>query len=221
MRVLVAEDQKKLNDIVSRKLTKEGYAVDSCYDGDETWDYISSTEYDAVLLDIMMPGMSGLDVLKKMRDSGMTTPVIMMTALGTTGDKITGLDSGADDYIVKPFDLDEMIARTRSVIRRSGNRASNEITIKDLKIDLAAKTATRAGQDIPLTSKEYNIFEYLVQNAGRVISKEQILDHIWNYDYAGDTSIIDVYMHHIRKKVDGDYEEKLIKTVKGAGYIIK
>lgn len=221
MRILLAEDQEKLNSVVTHKLTKEGYAVDSCYDGLEAWDYIESTEYDIVLLDIMMPGMSGLDVLKKMRDAGKHTPVIMMTALGQTDDKITGLDMGADDYLVKPVDLDEMIARIRSVIRRSGNKSSNIIQIQDLTVDVAAKQVSRSGEDIPLTAKEYNIFEYLVQNSGRIISKEQILDHIWNFDFEGDVSIIDVYMHHIRKKVDGKYENKLIRTVKGAGYIVK
>ena len=221
MRILLAEDQEKLNSVVAHKLAKEGYAVDSCYDGVEAWDYIESTEYDIVLLDIMMPGMSGLDVLKKMRDAGKHTPVIMMTALGQTDDKITGLDVGADDYLVKPVDLDEMIARIRSVVRRSGNKSSNIIQIQDLTVDIAAKSVSRCGDDIPLTAKEYNIFEYLVQNSGRIISKEQILDHIWNFDFEGDVSIIDVYMHHIRKKVDGKYENKLIRTVKGAGYVVK
>ena len=221
MRILLAEDQEKLNSVVTHKLTKEGYAVDSCYDGEDAWDYIESTEYDVVLLDIMMPGMSGLEVLKKMRSADNHTPVIMMTALGQTDDKITGLDMGADDYLVKPVDLDEMIARIRSVVRRSGNKASNIIQIQDLTVDIAAKSVTRAGEDIPLTAKEYNIFEYLVQNSGRIISKEQILDHIWNFDFEGDVSIIDVYMHHIRKKVDGKYENKLIRTVKGAGYVVK
>ena len=221
MRILLAEDQEKLNSVVTHKLTKEGYVVDSCYDGEDAWDYIESTEYDVVLLDIMMPGISGLEVLKKMRSTGNHTPVIMMTALGQTDDKITGLDMGADDYLVKPVDLDEMIARIRSVVRRSGNKASNIIQIQDLTVDIAAKSVTRAGEDIPLTAKEYNIFEYLVQNSGRIISKEQILDHIWNFDFEGDVSIIDVYMHHIRKKVDGKYENKLIRTVKGAGYVVK
>lgn len=221
MRILLAEDQEKLNSVVTHKLTKEGYAVDSCYDGSEAWDYIESTEYDVVLLDIMMPGLSGLEVLKKMRSMGNHTPVIMMTALGQTDDKITGLDMGADDYLVKPVDLDEMIARIRSVVRRSGNKASNIIQIQDLTVDIAAKSVTRAGEDIPLTAKEYNIFEYLMQNSGRIISKDQILDHIWNFDFEGDVSIIDVYMHHIRKKVDGKYENKLIRTVKGAGYVVK
>lgn len=221
MRILLAEDQEKLNSVVTHKLIKEGFAVDSCYDGVETWDYIESVEYDVVLLDIMMPGMSGLDVLKKMRAAGNHTPVIMMTALGQTGDKITGLDMGADDYLVKPVDLDEMIARIRSVIRRSGNKSSNIIQIQDLTVDIAAKSVSRAGEDISLTAKEYNIFEYLVQNSGRIISKEQILDHIWNFDFEGDVSIIDVYMHHIRKKVDGKYENKLIRTIKGAGYVVK
>ena len=221
MRILLAEDQEKLNSVVTHKLTREGYAVDSCYNGEDAWDYIESTEYDVVLLDIMMPGISGLDVLKKMRSAGNHTPVIMMTALGQTDDKITGLDMGADDYLVKPVDLDEMIARIRSVIRRSGNKSSNIIKIQDLTVDIAAKSVSRAGEDIPLTAKEYNIFEYLVQNSGRIISKDQILDHIWNYDFEGDVSIIDVYMHHIRKKVDGKYENKLIRTVKGAGYVVK
>ena len=221
MRILVAEDQEKLNSIVTRKLTKEGYAVDSCYNGEEAWDYIEGAEYDIVLLDIMMPRMSGLDVLKRMRAKGNHTPVIMMTALGQTDDKITGLDMGADDYLVKPVDLDEMIARIRSIIRRSTSKSSNIIQIQDLTVDIAAKLVRRDGEDIPLTAKEYNVFEYLAQNSGRIISKEQILNHIWNFDFEGDVSIIEVYMHHIRKKVDGKHENKLIHTIKGAGYIVK
>jgi DNA-binding response OmpR family regulator len=221
MRILVVEDQKDLNEIIVRKLTNEHYSVDACYDGDDALDFIRCAEYDAVILDIMLPGTTGIGVLKQMRASGNKTPVLLLTALGTVEDRVAGLDAGADDYLVKPFDFDELLARVRAIIRRGGERASSIMTSGDLTLDSAARRVERAGQEIVLTAKEFDILEYLMQNEGKVLSRDKLSNHIWNYDYDGGSNVIDVYVHHLRKKVDSDFEEKKIITVKGAGYMVK
>jgi DNA-binding response OmpR family regulator len=221
MRILVVEDQKDLNEIIVRKLTNEHYSVDACYDGDDALDFIRCAEYDAVILDIMLPGTTGIGVLKQMRASGNKTPVLLLTALGTVEDRVAGLDAGADDYLVKPFDFDELLARVRAIIRRGGERASSVMTSGDLTLDSAARRVERAGQEIVLTAKEFDILEYLMQNEGKVLSRDKLSNHIWNYDYDGGSNVIDVYVHHLRKKVDSDFEEKKIITVKGAGYMVK
>lgn len=221
MRILVVEDQKDLNEIIVRKLTNEHYSVDACYDGDDALDFIRCAEYDAVILDIMLPGTTGIGVLKQMRASGNKTPVLLLTALGTVEDRVAGLDAGADDYLVKPFDFDELLARVRAIIRRGGERASSVMTLGDLTLDSAARRVERAGQEIVLTAKEFDILEYLMQNEGKVLSRDKLSNHIWNYDYDGGSNVIDVYVHHLRKKVDSDFEEKKIITVKGAGYMVK
>lgn len=221
MRILVVEDQKNLNKIVSEKMKKEGFAVDSCFDGDEVEDYLSCAEYDAVILDIMLPGTSGMDILRAMRSKGDKTPVLLLTALGSVENRIEGLNAGSDDYLVKPFDLEELTARVRAIIRRSGEQATNVLTVEDLCLDSAAKTVSRGGSEIKLTSKEFSILEYLMQNRGKVMTRSQILEHIWNYDYAGGSNVVDVYMHNIRKKVDGQAQEKRIHTVQGMGYTVR
>ena len=221
MRLLVVEDQKDLSDIIVLKLKSEGYGVDACNSGEDAEDYINGTEYDAVLLDIMLPGKTGIGLLKDMRAGGNTTPVILLTALGDVEDRVAGLDSGADDYLVKPFDFDELLARIRVLIRRGNGRASGEIKAGDLVMDTAGRTVTRGGREIELTAREFNILEYLLENRGRVLSRDKICNHIWNYDYDGASNVIDVYMHHLRKKIDENQDEKLIKTVKGAGYVIR
>lgn len=221
MRILVVEDQKDLNEIIVRKLTNEHYSVDACYDGDDALDFIRCAEYDAVILDIMLPGTTGIGVLKQMRASDNKTPVLLLTALGTVEDRVAGLDAGADDYLVKPFDFDELLARVRAIIRRGGERASSVMTSGDLTLDSAARRVERAGQEIVLTAKEFDILEYLMQNEGKVLSRDKLSNHIWNYDYDGGSNVIDVYVHHLRKKVDSDFEEKKIITVKGAGYMVK
>jgi len=221
MRILVVEDQKDLNDIIVRKLTNEHYSVDACYTGDDALDFIRCAEYDAIILDIMLPGITGLGILKDMRDKGDKTPVLLLTALGTVDDRVAGLDAGADDYLVKPFDFDELMARVRALIRRGGDRASSVITSGDLTLDSASRQVQRAGQDILLTAKEFDILEYLMQNEGKVLSRDKLSNHIWNYDYDGGSNVIDVYVHHLRKKIDGGFEQKKIITVKGAGYMIR
>jgi two-component system copper resistance phosphate regulon response regulator CusR len=221
VRVLVVEDQKDLNEIISRKLTSEGYSVDSCFDGEEAEDFLRCATYDAIIMDIMMPGKTGIGVLRDLRAAGDKTPVLLLTALGTVDDRVAGLDSGADDYLVKPFDFDELLARVRAMIRRGSGIADNVIRAGDLTMDIASHTVFRGEEALTLTAKEYSILEYLLQNKGRVLSRDKLSNHIWNYDYDGASNVIDVYVHHLRKKVDGGREDKLIETVKGVGYIIR
>lgn len=221
MRLLVVEDQKDLNEIIVRKLTNEHYSVDACYTGNDALDFIRCAEYDGIILDIMLPGITGIGVLREMRASGNNTPVLLLTAMGTVEDRVAGLDAGADDYLVKPFDFNELLARVRAIVRRGGERAGNVMTSGDLTLDSASRTVTRGGQEIKLTAKEFDILEYLMQNQGRVLSRDKLSNHIWNYDYDGGSNVIDVYMYHLRRKIDKDFDEKKIQTVKGAGYMIK
>lgn len=221
MRLLVVEDQKDLNEIIVRKLTNEHYSVDACYTGNDALDFIRCAEYDGIIMDIMLPGITGIGVLREMRASGNNTPVLLLTAMGTVEDRVAGLDAGADDYLVKPFDFNELLARVRAIVRRGGERAGNVMTSGDLTLDSASRTVTRGGQEIKLTAKEFDILEYLMQNQGRVLSRDKLSNHIWNYDYDGGSNVIDVYMYHLRRKIDRDFDEKKIQTVKGAGYMIK
>lgn len=221
MRLLVVEDQKDLNEIIVRKLTNEHYSVDACYTGNDALDFIRCAEYDGIILDIMLPGITGIGVLREMRASGNNTPVLLLTAMGTVEDRVAGLDAGADDYLVKPFDFNELLARVRAIVRRGGERAGNVMTSGDLTLDSASRTVIRGGQEIKLTAKEFDILEYLMQNQGRVLSRDKLSNHIWNYDYDGGSNVIDVYMYHLRRKIDRDFDEKKIQTVKGAGYMIK
>lgn len=218
MRLLVVEDQKDLNEIIERKLTREGYSVDCCADGNDALYYIENTEYDGIIMDIMLPGITGIGILKKMRSSGNTTPVLLLTALGDVEDRVSGLDAGADDYMVKPFDFDELMARIRAITRRKSGTAENTLTSGDLVMDRRAHQVFRGGAEISLTSKEFEILEYMMQNPGAVLSRDKLSSHVWNYDYDGGSNVIDVYMHHLRKKIDGDFDEKKIVTVKGVGY---
>ena len=221
MRILVVEDQKDLNEIIVRKLTSEHYTVDACYSGDEALDFLRCAEYDGVILDIMLPGITGLGVLREMRAAHDSTPVLMLTALGTVEDRVAGLDAGADDYLVKPIDFDELMARVRAMVRRGGERASSVMTSGDLMLDSASRYVERGGKEISLTAKEFDILEYLMQNEGKVLSRDKLSNHIWNYDYDGGSNVIDVYVHHLRKKIDDGFDEKKIITVKGAGYMVK
>ncbi|HKM28294.1 MAG TPA: response regulator transcription factor [Anaerovoracaceae bacterium] len=222
MRLLIVEDEKKLCNIVANQMKDAGYSVDKCNDGLEAIDYIESTEYDAIILDIMLPGMDGISILKKIRAAKRHTPVLLLTAKSSIEDKVTGLDSGADDYLTKPFSLEELTARVRVMIRRMGvERVSNDIVCGPLTLDTEKHVAFRSGKEIPLTAKEYNILEYLMHNKGIVLSRDKIEQHIWNYDYEGSSNIIDVYIRTLRNKIDADYEDKLIQTVRGVGYVIK
>ena len=221
MRILVVEDEKKLNELISSKLKLEHYSVDSCYDGTDALDYLRGAEYDAVVLDIMLPGMSGLDVLRHIRRKDDRTPVLLLTAKDSIEDRVKGLDTGADDYLVKPFAFDELMARIRVMIRRGSQSISNVFTMADLAVDCDARTVTRGGIPITLSSKEFSVLEYMIRNAGTVLSRDKISRHIWNYDYEGGSNVVDVYIRYLRKKLDEGHTPKLIHTIRGAGYVLR
>ena len=221
MRILFAEDEPDLNEIVAQKLKSDGYSVDCCFNGEEALDVLSYTEYDAIILDIMMPKLDGLSVLKKLRASGKSTPVLMLTAKDGVEDRVNGLDRGANDYLVKPFSLEELSARIRAMTRTSFGRVSNVLTVADLSLDCASHLVKRGERVINLSSKEFALLEYLMNNKGTVLSREKIENHIWNFDYEGGTNVVDVYISYLRKKIDGESPVKLIHTVRGRGYVIR
>ncbi|MCI9147377.1 MAG: response regulator transcription factor [Hungatella sp.] len=221
MRVLIAEDEHDLNRLIAKTLEKEGYGVDSCFDGQEALYYLENTEYDAAVLDIMMPKKSGLEVLKTLRDRGNDLPVMFLTARDSVSQRVEGLDCGADDYLVKPFDFDELLARIRSITRKRSPHCAGIITVGDLVLDTASRTVKRMGVTIQLSSKEYAILEYMCMNPGRVMSRETLENHIWNYDYSGGSNVVDVYISYLRKKIDGGHQKKLIHTVWGSGWVIR
>ena len=221
MRILLAEDEKSLNRVVARRLTWDGYSVDSCFDGQEALDYLASAEYDAVILDVMMPRIDGFEVLIQMRERGDDTPVLFLTARDALADKVEGLDLGADDYLVKPFEFDELMARLRVLTRRKNSTASSTYVCGDLTMDSAHHRVMRGSREIILTAKEYALLEYLIRNKGIVLSREQIETNIWSWDYVVGSNVVDVYIRMLRKKVDADHENKLIHTVRGYGYVLK
>ena len=221
MRLLVVEDEKKLNDLITKKLEKEYYGVDSCFDGEEAVRYVEGTEYDAIILDIMLPKLDGFEVIKRIRAKKNKVPILLLTARDNIDDKVKGLDYGADDYLVKPFIFEELMARIRVLLRRNSGNADNIITIANLKVDLDAKTVFRDDVLIKLSGREYSILEYLIRNKGKILPRERIEDHIWNYEYEGGTNVIDVYIRYLRKKIDDGYTPKLIHTVRGLGYVLR
>ena len=221
MKILVVEDEKDLNRVITKHLKKNNYSVDSCFDGEEALDYISYGEYDLIITDIMMPKVDGYQFIKQLRNKKNTTPVIMLTAKDSLDDKILGLDSGADDYIVKPFEFDELLARIRVLMRRNYGFATNIIQVDDVVLDISKKLVTRSGKSISLTGKEYEVLEYLFKNKKGIISREQILNHVWDYDYEGASNIIDVIIKNIRKKLDVGSKKPIIHTKRGLGYFVK
>lgn len=221
MRVLVVEDERDLNRVICKKLKVEGYSVDACYDGEEVLLYIDGATYDIILMDIMMPKLNGYEVLEKMRREKNSTPVLFLTAKDAIEDRVKGLDLGADDYIVKPFHFDELMARIRVLIRRNHGSVSNELRVADLVMDCATRIVKRGDKEIDLSAKEFAILEYMMQNQGVVLSREKLEEHIWNYDYQGASNMIDVYIRYLRIKMDKDFEPKLIHTIRGVGYVLK
>lgn len=221
MRLLVAEDEKDLNSVICKTLQKNHYSVDSCHDGQQALSYLEAAEYDAVILDIMMPGMDGLQVLKKLRTSGSLVPVLLLTARGSVEDRVAGLDAGADDYLVKPFAFDELLARIRVMLRREAGRPDHCYRIANLTIDCDARTVLRDNTPIPLSSREFSILEYLACNQGIVLTREKIEEHIWDYGYEGGSNVVDVYIRYLRKKIDEGFTPRLIHTVRGTGYVLK
>lgn len=225
MRILVVEDEQNLNDIIVKRLILGKYGVDTCFNGNDALEYIFSTEYDVIVSDIMLPGIDGFEILKRIREKGIKTPVLLLTALDGIEDRVKGLDYGADDYLVKPFAFDELMARIRVLLRRNstnGNsNASNIFSIANLTVNCNSHDVFRNDVPIKLSTREFTILEYMIRNKERVLSREQIEQHIWNYDYEGGTNVIDVYIRYLRKKIDKDFEPKLIHTVRGIGYVLK
>lgn len=221
MRILVVEDQPDLNGLLVKQLTAAGYSVDGCLTGPDALAYLAGGEYDAAVLDIMLPGIDGLEVLRRRRAAGDKTPVLLLTARDGIEDRVRGLDNGADDYLVKPFALQELLARLRVLIRRRTDQATDVIAVADLQVDCRGRTAARGGQVIPLSAKEFAVLEYLARHAGTVLSRERISQGVWNYDYEGGSNVVDVYIRYLRKKLDEGRTPKLIHTVRGAGYVLR
>lgn len=221
MRILIAEDEIDLSEIIEQKLTDEGYNVDVCHDGEDALYYLQNADYDAALIDVMMPKMSGFDAVKKYRSGGGKTPIIFLTARDEIDDKVKGLDMGANDYVTKPFSFAELTARVRAVVRKSTDSATNTYQCDDLLLDSNAKTVYRAGKQIQLSSKEFSLLEYMIRNKNRVLSREQIENNIYNFNYEGASNVVDVYIRYLRKKIDDDYDVKLLQTVRGHGYVLR
>ena len=221
MRILIVEDEIDLQNILVKRLSLENYSVDACDNGNDAIHYIRMTSYDLVILDIMLPGANGLQVLQTIRAEHNSTPVLLLTAKDAIEDRVDGLDLGADDYLVKPFAFDELLARMRVLTRRQIGSTTNIYQIDDLIVDSNKQKVSRAGNLIELSSKEFAILEYMIRNKDVVLTRDKIEQHVWNYDYEGGSNIIDVYIRYLRKKIDSGYETKLIHTIRGAGYVLR
>ena len=221
MRILIAEDERNLNRILAKQLSDNGYTVDACFDGQEALDYIESEPFDAIILDIMMPKMDGLTVLRRIKSHNIDTPVLFLTARDSIADRVEGLDAGADDYLTKPFAFEELLARVRVLIRKKSGNKTNIYTLADLTMDVNSREVKRGETDIALSSKEFAILEYMMLNKNIVLSREALERNVWGYSYDGASNMIDVYIRYLRKKIDEDFEPKLIHTVRGAGYVLK
>lgn len=218
MRILVVEDEKDLNSIICSKLVKEGYNVDACYDGQAALDYMEAENCDGAIMDIMIPNKDGITVLREMRNAGIQVPVLFLTAKTETQDIVRGLDAGASDYMTKPFEFPELMARLRVMLRTQNQVNENVITCGSLVVDMNNRQAIRDGKVIDLTVREYAILEYLARNRNMVVTREQIRVNIWNIDDDVNSNVIDVYIRYLRRKIDDNYEEKLIHTIRGVGY---
>jgi two-component system copper resistance phosphate regulon response regulator CusR len=220
MRILLVEDDRRIARFVAKGLREQAYAVDVVNDGDEAGYKLSINDYDAVILDVMIPGRDGFQVCRDLRSAGMAVPVIMLTARDTVQDRITGLDSGADDYLTKPFAVTELLARLRALLRRGHIVRPATISIADLALDTGAQRATRGGRALALTTKEYALLEYLARESGRVVSRAEIAEHVWDENFDPLTNLIDVHINRLRRKVDNGFPSKLIHTRRGAGYML-
>ncbi len=220
MRILYAEDEPDMNNAVTRSLRDEQYSVDSCRDGQEAIDCLAGAEYDVVILDIMMPRVDGYQVLSYIRKKDPALPVLLLTAKDSVDDRVLGLDSGANDYLVKPFSVDELLARVRVLTRFSHQSGNHILKAGDLTVDTTSHVVKRGDVTIDLTAKEYQLLEYLMYNKGSILSRSKIENHIWNYDYEGGTNVVDVYIRYLRQKIDRDFSPKLIHTKRGLGYMI-
>ena len=221
MRILIAEDERDLNRLIKKRLKENGYSVDACFDGEEVLDYLQCAEYDALILDIMMPKKDGIAVLQRLRERENAIPVLLLTAKDSIEDRVTGLDAGADDYLVKPFAFEELLARLRVLLRKPVTEKSSVLKVADLSLHVDTRRVFRGEKELRLSSKEYSLLHYMMQNAGIVLSRDKLEQHVWDYDFSGGSNVIDVYIRFLRKKVDEGYGKKLIHTVRGHGYVLK
>jgi DNA-binding response OmpR family regulator len=222
MHILVVEDEKRLANLVRRALEEEGHVVDVTFDGAEALDMAEGTEYDLLVLDLMLPHMDGIEIARRLRAEGKDTRILMLTARDAIEDRVTGLESGADDYLIKPFSFAELVARVKALSRRQVQaQEERELVCGDLVLDLARREARRGDQAIELTAKEFQLLEYLMRNPGRVLTRTQILDHVWGYNFDSFSNVVDIYVHYLRNKIDRDFPEPMIKTVRGVGYTLK
>jgi two-component system copper resistance phosphate regulon response regulator CusR len=220
MRILVIEDERKVAEFVARGLRDHRFAVDISNDGQSGLEMAKACHYDLIILDLMLPGLGGTEVLKQIRQHGSKMPILILTAHADTAQKVANFEAGADDYLTKPFAFEELLVRVKALFRRGGADPSDVLRIGDLEIDRASQQVRRAGKKIELTSKEYSLLEYLVTNAGRVLSRTMIMEHVWDESFQGLTNIVDVYVRHLRSKVDDQHPKKLIQTVRGVGYSV-
>jgi len=220
MRVLLVEDDKRLSGSLARGLRCEGYAVDLAASGEQALSAAHVHDYDLVILDVMLPGPDGVAVCRALREAGSWCPVLMLTARDGVADRVRGLDAGADDYLIKPFDFGELVARARALMRRGTPERPTVITAGDLEVDPAARSVTRAGRRIALSTREFAVLEFLVRRAGKIVSRTELLEHVWDRNYEGSTNIIDVYVGYLRRKLENPFGQPLIHTVRGAGYVI-
>jgi heavy metal response regulator len=221
MRVLVVEDEKKTASFVRKALQAEGFAVDICHNGDEALAAAKSTPFDVVVLDIMLPGRDGLSVLRQLRERKNSTPVLLLSARGEVNERVEGLNLGADDYLPKPFELAELIARVRALTRRGGDNKSSVLSVADLKLDTITHKARRGETEIELTAREYRLLEFLMRSAGRLCGRMMIIEKVWDYNFDPGTNLVDVYVRRLREKIDASFEPKLLHTVRGSGYLLK
>ena len=221
MRILVVEDERTLANLIKEGLEEENFSVDVAYDGEEGLFLAENEPYDAIILDIMLPKVDGIEILKRVRAKGIKTPVLMLTAKSSIEDKVLGLDSGADDYLTKPFSFEELLARLRAILRRAFGETDNVVRVADLELNLNTHEVKRGGVKIELSYKEYALLEYLVLNKNKLLTRSQISEHIYDYEYDFDSNVIDVMIARLRKKIDKGFDRKLIHTVRGAGYMIK
>ncbi len=222
MRILVVEDERRLANLVKRALEEAGHVADVSTDGAEALELAGSTEYDLLILDLMLPHMDGMEICRRLRAAGKDTRILMLTARDAVEDRVLGLEAGADDYLVKPFSFSELLARVKALARRQVQpQLEEELRSGDLVLDLARHEARRDDKVIELTAKEFQLLEYLMRNAGHVLTRTQILDHVWGYNFDSFSNVVDIYVHYLRNKVDRDFAEPLIRTVRGVGYSVK
>jgi heavy metal response regulator len=221
VRILVVEDERKVASFVQKGFEEEGYAVDVAPDGEKAIFLAETNDYDVIILDWMIPKRDGLAVLRHLRASGVATPVILLTAKDAVNDKVQGLNSGADDYLTKPFEFAELLARVRALFRRGKSDQPTVLELGDLRMDLLARKVLRDGVPIDLTAKEYSLLEYFMRNAGKVLTRTMIAEHVWDVHFDSDTNVIDVYVNYLRNKIDKPFDTKLLQTVRGVGYVLK